>query len=114
MAITIPEDINSFSMAEAFRFYRDTLNWHVYPVYPPWAKVPDPGKQPAVRKWWGFDPQDCDIPKYFDNGQPYNIGVAPKGGLLLLDLDSKPDKGASVRAYLKEAEGLKKRRPRSL
>src|SRR5262249_53837638 len=38
----------------------------------------------------------------------YNIGLAPKNGLLLLDLDSKPDQGASVRAYLdNEAEELK-------
>jgi hypothetical protein len=107
MPPVIPEDINSFSMAEAFRFYRDVLGWQVYPVYPPWAKVKDPGKQPAFSAWGSTDPQDCDIGKYFDKGKPYNIGVAPKNGLLLSDLDSKPDQGASVRAYLDGAEKLK-------
>jgi hypothetical protein len=107
MPFSIPEDINSFSMAESFRFYRDTLGWQVYPVYPPWANVKDPGKRPVFKAWGSTDPQDCDIAKYFDNGRPYNIGVAPKNGLLILDLDSKRDQGGSVRAYLGETEELK-------
>jgi DNA polymerase I-like protein with 3'-5' exonuclease and polymerase domains len=111
--VTIPEEFNSLSMAEAFRFYRDA-GLHVYPVHPPWAKVGFPGKQPAVKQWWDFDPQDCDIAKYFDNGRPYNIGVAPKNGLLLLDLDSKADQGASVRSYLDQADEQLRNVPRHL
>jgi DNA polymerase-1 len=98
----VSSDLNKLSHAEAYCFYRDQLGWHTYPVYPPSAKVKDPGKQPAVKEWWNFDPHDCDIDRWFNPKRPYNIGLAPKNGLVLVDLDSKPDKGASVRAYLDE------------
>jgi hypothetical protein len=101
MPLIIPPEINSFSMAQAFQFYRDELRFLVYPVYPRWAdKAKDPGKQPAIKEWWNYDPQDCDIAKWFKNGRPYNIGMAPRDGIRLVDLDSKPDQGKSVREYL--------------
>ena len=102
MTSTIPADINNLSMAEAFRFYRDELGWQVYPVYPPWAKVSDPGKHPAVKAWWNFDPHDCDVAARFGNQRPFNIGLAPRPPLVIVDLDSKPDKGASVQNLLVE------------
>jgi hypothetical protein len=89
-------------MLDAFRFYRDELKWQVYPVHPPWSTVADPGKKPAVAKWWDFDPHDCDIDTRFGNRRPYNIGLAPRNGLVIVDLDSKPDKGASVQKLLAE------------
>ena len=49
----IPENINSFSQADAYRYYRDVVGLHVYPVYPPGADVKDAGKQPAIPKLVG-------------------------------------------------------------
>jgi hypothetical protein len=74
----IPPEIVNFSPAEAYKFYRDSLGWQVYPVHPPGSKCKFPGKQPAVKAWWDYDPQDCDVDRWFQNGHPHNIGVAPK------------------------------------
>jgi hypothetical protein len=95
-------------MAEAFRFYRDQLAWLVYPVHPPWAKVNFPGKQPAVSKWWDFDSHDCDVDARFGTRRPFNIGLAPNHTLVVSDLDSKVDKGASVQKLLVERPELAK------
>jgi DNA polymerase I-like protein with 3'-5' exonuclease and polymerase domains len=97
--LSIPPNINSFSMAEAFVCYRDA-GLHVYPVYPPWASVRDAGKQPAVRQWWASDPFGCNVEKYFKTKRPYNIGACPEPPIYFIDLDSKPDKGTSVREYI--------------
>jgi hypothetical protein len=99
MGPIIPANINDLSPADAFRFYRD-LGWWVHPVHPPRAKVKDPGKQPVFKQWWTCDPQDCDVEKWFHNSHSFNIGVAPKGGLIFTDLDSKDDQGESVRKFL--------------
>jgi Bifunctional DNA primase/polymerase, N-terminal len=104
----IPETLNGFSMAEAFCAYRDTLKWLVFPVDGPWSKKSDPGKKPSISKWWAYDPHDCPIPKYFGrNGLTYNIGLAPRGGLVVIDLDSKADQGKSVRLFLDAHPKLK-------
>ena len=102
----IPENINSLSLADAFTCYRD-LGLRVYPVYPPDAKTTknkplvDAGKHPAVKEWWNYDPYDCDLRKYFgQNGSSFNIGTCPEPPILWVDLDSKPDKGASVLEWL--------------
>ena len=34
----ISETVNGLSMADAFRYYRDELNWQVYPVDGPWVE----------------------------------------------------------------------------
>jgi len=83
---SIPPDINELCMADAFVRYRDTVGLHVYPVYPPWAEVRDPGKQPAMRQWWDTDPQDCNLEKYFKTKRPYNIGVCPEPPFIFVDL----------------------------
>jgi len=104
--VRIPENINSLSLADAFTCYRD-LGLRVYPVYPPDAKTTknkplvDAGKHPAVKEWWNYDPYDCDLRKYFgQNGSSFNIGTCPEPPILWVDLDSKPDKGASVLEWL--------------
>src|SRR5215469_2695110 len=97
--LSIPSDINSLSMADAFICYRD-MGLKVYPVHPPWAEVKDAGKQPAVKKWWELDPFGCNIEKYFKSGRPYNIGACPQPPVYFIDLDSKPDKGVRVREYI--------------
>ena len=101
MSRIIPVTLNKLSMAEAFLFYRDELKLHVYPVYGPWSKEDCPGKKSAVTKWWDYDPYNCNLAKFFgDNGKCHNIGCAPKNHLIVVDLDSKEDKGESVRKFL--------------
>ena len=53
-------------MAEAFRFYRDELKLHVYPVDGPWSKSSIPGKKPTVGAWWDYDPNECDVEGFFN------------------------------------------------
>ena len=98
----IPDTINELSMAEAFRFYRGDLNLHVFPVDGPWSKKPDPGKRPSVKARWDYDPHDCDMGRFFSTSNCHNIGLAPKNSIAAIDLDSKPDKGESVRRFLAE------------
>jgi DNA polymerase I-like protein with 3'-5' exonuclease and polymerase domains len=104
--LKIPSELGEFAPAAAYCFYRDELAWHDYPVHPPGAKVRDPGKQPAIKEWWNFDPHDCDLDRWFNPKHPYNIGLAPKNGLVFVDLDSKADKGLSVRNLLTERPEL--------
>jgi DNA polymerase I-like protein with 3'-5' exonuclease and polymerase domains len=104
----IPDNIGGLSMAETFVLYRDVVGLRVYPVYPPWANVRDAGKQPALRKWWDFNPHNCNVEKYFKTKHPYNIGACPQPPIYFIDLDSKQDKGASVRAYIASKPELDK------
>ena len=61
--------VNEFSMADAFRYYRDELGLHVYPVDGPWSKREGAGKKPSIAEWWKYDPQDCNIEAVFsENG----------------------------------------------
>jgi DNA polymerase-1 len=95
-------------MAEAFRFYRDELKLQVHPVYGPWYKrnLKAAGKAPIIEDWWTVSPQTWDLDHYFGgNGKCYNIGCAanaPKDDLIFVDLDSKVDKGETVRRFLAE------------
>jgi DNA polymerase family A/3'-5' exonuclease/Bifunctional DNA primase/polymerase, N-terminal len=98
----IPATLNELSMAEAFRFYRDDLNWQVYPVDGPWSDKSDPGKKPSVRAWWEYDSRDCDLVHYFSPRRCHNIGFAPSGKIIMIDLDSKKDEGESVYRFLAE------------
>ena len=77
----IPQTLNNLSAAEAFRFYRDELNWQVYPVDGPWSDKPDPGKKPSVQEWWEYDSQDCDLSRItFSPRRCHNIGIRPVRG----------------------------------
>ena len=58
MSRIIPETVNELGMAEAFRFYRDVLKLHVYPVDGTWSKKADPGKKPSVHTWWSYNSPD--------------------------------------------------------
>src|SRR5262252_4692222 len=117
MAFVVQPAVSQLSMADTFCFYRDELAWHNHPVHPPWAdplKVDDPGKQPVFKKWWECDPYDCNLQKWFNSERPYNIGLAPTNGVVIVDLDSKPDKGASVEALLIERPELGGNTPRHI
>jgi hypothetical protein len=106
-SLVIPSNINELSRVEAFICYRN-LGFQVYPVYPPWADVKDAGKKPAFKQWWDSNPHDCNLEHYFGNKKPYNIGVCPIRPVCYVDLDSKPDKGASVRIFIDSKPELNK------
>ena len=101
MSAAISETINGLSMADAFVHYRDELKWRVYPVDGPWAKK-DPGKKPSVSQFWNYDPHGCDLAKWFNGNRCHNIGFAPRNPIVVVDLDSKKDRGRSVEAFLAE------------
>jgi Bifunctional DNA primase/polymerase, N-terminal len=102
----ISETVNGLSMADAFRYYRDELKWHVYPVDGPGSKKEGAGKKPSVTKHWEYDPQDCDGHKWFNGSGCHNIAFAPRDKVVVVDLDSKPDKGKSVEQFLAERSEL--------
>ena len=106
--MVISPEISGLSLAEAFVCYRDKLKLQVYPVHPPTSKTVKAGKHPAVSQWWEYDPYGCNIQRYFPvNGQPHNIGAAPKDGTVFIDLDSKHDHGQSARKYRQAQSRLK-------
>src|SRR6516162_8956624 len=102
-------------MLEAFKVYRDELDLDIYPCVSPKARVKSPGKQPAIPSWWEFNPHTCDLEEYFgaENGLCCNIGTCAKTELKYLDLDSKSDQGASVRALI-ETDPVLSRMPAHL
>ena len=108
MSRIIPVTLNKLSMAEAFRYYRDELKLHVYPVDGPWSKKADPGKKPAVASWWNYDPAECDVAEFFKPQRCHNIGVCPTGKLYIVDLDSKTDQGESVYEFIASKSALAK------
>ena len=93
--------VNDLSMADAFRYYRDELGWHVHPVDGVWAKK-DPGKKPSFSQWWNVNPHDCDVARMFNGSRSHNIGFAPRDKVVVVDLDSKADQGKSVEQFLAE------------
>ena len=99
--MNISQGVNGLPIADAFRYYRDELKWHVYPVDGPWAKK-DPGKKPSVSRWWNYNPHGCDVTKWFNGSGCHNIGFAPRGNVVVVDLDSKADQGRSAEAFLGE------------
>jgi DNA polymerase I-like protein with 3'-5' exonuclease and polymerase domains len=106
--LIVPNKLHGLSQERSFLVYRDELRWPVYPVTPPEADVKDAGKQPAIREWWNYNPYDCNLGRFFRRKRPYNIGVCPIRPLIFVDLDSKPDKGASVREWLSAHPELNK------
>jgi bifunctional DNA primase/polymerase-like protein len=102
--LVVPDDVNNLPMDAAFCCYRDQMKLHVYPVYGPQqpitSKCKSPGKQPCLRRWWDCSPQDVAIKHYFIDPPIDNIGMCPKAGVVLIDLDSKQDQGVSVQNYL--------------
>jgi hypothetical protein len=102
----ISETVNGLSMADAFRYYRDELKWQVYPVDGSGSKKEGAGKKPSVTKHWEYDPQDCDVAKWFNGSRCHNIGFAPRDKVVVVDLDSKPDQGKSVEQFIAERAEL--------
>lgn len=101
----IPNSIPSNRLVAA-KFYRDILGLAVHPLHGPADKnVPEKarGKKPLRSGWktWTTDQATDDVlGSYFGDGIDANIGIVVRAPHVVVDLDSKPDKGASVRAWL--------------
>jgi DNA polymerase-1 len=97
----------SGDLLEAAKFYRDRWGLIVHPLFgPEQGGEKERGKRP---KWAGYTKPDyrgCDtdesLEAAFANGEPSNLGVVVRRPHVIVDLDSKPDGGESVRAWLAE------------
>ncbi|PTY02758.1 hypothetical protein DB346_08255 [Verrucomicrobia bacterium LW23] len=92
------------SRAEAAVYYRDTLGWAIHPLHGPHKGDPKVrGKKPEIKGWRDWQPSNLTdelIEKYFGAFGSSNLGCVLRGPHVSVDLDSKPDKGESVRQWL--------------
>ena len=106
----IPADINTYDRLKAARFYAATLGWAVHPLNPPdRGDDQSRGKKPLLKGWRDHRAADISpdfLTKYFSNGSSNNIGNVVRAPFVHIDLDSKPDAGASVQEWLAEQDDL--------
>ena len=104
MNFTIPVEINSWKRLEAAKFYHSTLGWAVHPLNASdQGKDNERGKKPIFKGWpshTAAEVTDDYLQHNFGNGSNHNIGVVVRAPFVHIDLDSKPDAGESVRAWL--------------
>ena len=104
MNASIPTDINKFDRWEAAQFYANTLGWAIHPLLPPdRGDHHERGKKPILKGWRNHTASEISpdfLTKYFANGSTHNIGCVVRAPFVHVDLDSKPDAGASVMAWL--------------
>ncbi len=107
----IPDNINALGMLEAAQFYRDKLGWTLHPLYgPDNGSEQERGKRPLLKGWKRLGTADVTaafLEKHFGNGHRYNLGKVNHLPELTIDLDSKPDKGASVMAWDEACEDFR-------
>ncbi|MEI7956989.1 MAG: bifunctional DNA primase/polymerase, partial [Verrucomicrobiota bacterium] len=100
----IPASINTLDRLAAVQFYANTLNWAIHPLLAPDRGEPrDRGKKPILKGWRKHIAADITpdfLSRYFSNGTNHNIGCVVRPPFIHVDLDSKPDAGASVMAWL--------------
>ena len=101
---TIPPDINSLDRLAAVQFYAGTLGWAIHPLLAPdRGDHHERGKKPLLKGWRNHTALEITpdfLTKYFGNGSNHNIGCVVRAPFVHVDLDSKPDAGASVMAWL--------------
>lgn len=100
---TIPNDINSRTILEAARLYRDECGWTIHALNgPDEGSELERGKKPVETGWKRRkreDTTDSYLMKYFGNGKRRNLGLLVQPPHVVIDLDSKADAGASVRTW---------------
>jgi DNA polymerase-1 len=104
MSFTIPPDINSWDRLRTTEFYHRDLGWAVHALLPPnKGQEHERGKKPLAKGWRLHTAAEVTpdyLREHFANGSNYNVGVVVRGPFVHVDLDSKPDAGQSVRAWL--------------
>ncbi|MFZ4766766.1 MAG: bifunctional DNA primase/polymerase, partial [Roseimicrobium sp.] len=100
----IPAAINTWDRLTAARFYLLQLHWAVHHLYPPdKGEDKERGKKPCCKGWRDHKAADVTLTDLGDVLGPQtsnNLGVVVRPPFVAVDLDSKADDGASVRAWL--------------
>ena len=101
---SIPSDINSLDRLSAVQFYAGTLGWAIHPLLAPdRGDHHERGKKPLLKGWRNHTAAEITpdfLTKYFGTGSNHNIGCVVRPPFIHVDLDSKPDAGASVMVWL--------------
>ena len=101
--LSIPKEFPQDRLAAA-RLYHGQFGWAIHALFGPKERVDSPGKQPVKqkgwRKWTAKQVTDEYLQEHFGNGKVRNVGCVVRDPHVVIDLDSKPDKGASVREWL--------------
>jgi hypothetical protein len=104
MTPSIPSDFHTLDRLAAAQFYASTLGWAIHPLLPPdRGDHHERGKKPLLKGWRNHTSAEISpdfLTKYFGNGSTHNIGCVVRAPFVHVDLDSKPDAGASVMAWL--------------
>jgi len=100
----IPDDINTYDRLAAAQFYANTLGWAIHPLYGPDQGEPrERGKKAVIKGWRKHINADITpdfLIRHFAQGTRDNVGCVVRPPFVHIDLDSKPDAGASVMAWL--------------
>ena len=109
-AFSIPAHINSWDRITTAQFYHRDMGWAVHALYPPdRGDETERGKKPISKGWRDHTAAEITpdyLAKYFANGSNHNLGVVVRPPFVHVDLDSKPDAGKSVRAWLESQPHL--------
>jgi DNA polymerase I-like protein with 3'-5' exonuclease and polymerase domains len=104
MTFSIPENINELDRLQAAQFYHDQLGWAVHPLMPPdRGDEQERGKKPILKGWRTHRAEEVTqdfIRRHFNGTSHTNVGCVVRPPFIHVDLDSKPDAGESVRAWL--------------
>ncbi len=102
--MTIPEHINSLDRLQAAQFYHGQLGWAVHPLMPPdRGDEQERGKKPLLKGWRNHRAEEVTadfLRRHFNGSSHNNLGCVVRPPFVHVDLDSKPDAGASVRDWL--------------
>ena len=104
MSLSIPAEINSWDRLRTAEFYHRDLGWAIHALCPPnRGQDHERGKKPIAKGWRSHTAAEVTpdyLREHFANGSNFNLGVVVRGPFVHVDLDSKPDSGDSVRAWL--------------
>ena len=110
MPQSIPADINALDRLQAAQFYHDVLGWAVHPLMPPdRGDEHARGKKPLLKGWRQHQAAEVTpdfLKRHFNGTSNNNLGCVVRAPYVQVDLDSKPDAGESVRAWLADQSEL--------
>jgi len=110
MSFVIPPEINSWDRLTTAQFYHRDMGWAIHALCPPdRGDDNERGKKPIAKGWRTHTAAEVTpdyLAKYFANGSNHNLGVVVRAPFAHVDLDSKPDAGASVRTWFESQPHL--------